>query len=226
MRGEISSAAFDKRHPLDWYVDPDWCALQLLEHFAGFRHEKALDIPVWDPCAGRGNTLAYIADAGIRCFASDLVNNFDLGQFDAPHVMRPKWFAADFLELDTAPAERCSIVCNPPYSYVKGIAESFVRQALRLATDRVCVLVPNKWLSSQARYQLFEIDHPPAAVLHLTQRPSMPPGDRIELMGDRAFRGGMIDYCWICWDVRFPTPAGKTIVRWLPPAGASQGARQ
>lgn len=219
MRGEISSAEFAKRHPLDWYVDPDWCALQLMRHLGDFRHEKINGIAVWDPSAGRGNTLAYIADAGIRCFASDVVDNFDWSQFDAPHVTPPEWFAADFRELDKAPAERCTIVCNPPYSYQKGIAEQFARHALKLATNRVCLLLPNKWLSSQARYQLFEIDHPPAMVLHLTQRPSMPPGDRIHLMGNRAFRGGMIDYCWIVWDVQYPTPRGETRVRWLPRLG-------
>lgn len=216
MRGEISSARFEKRHPLDWYVDPDWCAMQLMRHLADFRFEKVNGIAVWDPCAGRGNTLAYLADAGLKCFASDLVDNFDWSQFEAPHVIRPEWFAADFLEVDHAPAP-CTIVFNPPYSYKKGIAEAFVRQALRLATHLVCALVPNKWLSSQDRHRLFEIDHPPAMVLHLTQRPSMPPGDRIALMGDRAFRGGMIDYCWIVWNVQYPTPRGETKVRWLPP---------
>lgn len=217
VRGEISSAAFEKRHPLDWYVDPDWCAHQLVRHLANFRHEKVNGIAVWDPCAGRGNTLAYPAEYGATCFASDLVDNFDWEQFDAPHVIRPEWFSADFLEQTAPPAERCSIVMNPPYSYQKGIAEAFVRHALALATERVYALVPNKWLSSQARFALFEIDHPPAQVLHLTQRPSMPPGDRIELMGTRAFRGGMIDYCWIVWDLQFPTPRGETRVRWLPP---------
>lgn len=216
MRGEISSARFDKRHPLDWYVDPEWCAEQLIRHMAGFRHEQANGYAIWDPCCGRGNTLKHFAAHGLRCIGSDVVDNLARDEFADAAVIVPEWFPADFLELTKAPAA-CSIVFNPPYSYRKGIAEAFVRQALRLSSNLVCALLPNKWLSSQARHQLFEIDHPPAQVLHLTQRPSMPPGDRIELMGNRAFRGGMIDYCWLVWDTQNPTPRGETRVRWLPP---------
>lgn len=220
MRGEISSAKFDKRHPLDWYVDPQWCAHQLIKHMADFRHEKVNGYAIWDPCCGRGNTLAFFTEYGLPCFASDVVDNLAWEEFEDTSYGRtkPEWFSADFLELTEAPA-KCSIVFNPPYSYRKGIAEAFVRQALRLSSNLVCALLPNKWLSSQARYQLFEIDHPPAQVLHLTQRPSMPPGDRIKLMANRAFRGGMIDYCWIVWDVQNPTPRGETRVRWLPRLG-------
>lgn len=229
MRGEISSARFDKRHPLDWYVDPVWCSGQLIKHMARFRHEKVNGYAIWDPCCGMGNTMDAFIGEGFKVYLSDVVDNVDwdsrdyrrfptFTERDHEYYQVPEWFSADFLELNEAPA-KCSIVFNPPYSYKKGIAEAFVRQALRLSSNLVCALLPNKWLSSQARYQLFEIDHPPAQVLHLTQRPSMPPGDRIKLMANRAFRGGMIDYCWIIWDVQNPTPRGETRVRWLPRLG-------
>lgn len=220
MRGEISSARFDKRHPLDWYVDPQWCAEQLIQHMGGFFHEKANGYAIWDPCCGMGNTLQHFAAHGLKCIGSDVVDNLDRNSFSTAGSRVPEWSAADFLEL-TEPPARCSIVFNPPYSYKKGIAEAFVRHALTLSSNLVCALLPNKWLSSQSRYQLFEIDHPPAQVLHLTQRPSMPPGDRIKLMANRAFRGGMIDYCWLVWDVQNPTPRGQTRVRWLPPLGVA-----
>lgn len=45
----------------------------------------------------------------------------------------------------------------------------------------------------------------------------MPPGDRIAALGKRAFRGGMVDYCWIVWDVKRPTAPGQTRTIWLPP---------
>lgn len=218
MRGEISSARHAKRHPLDWYVDEIWCARQLGQAMGGFRRERAAELAVWDPCCGMGNTLVAAWEQGLRCWGSDLVDNFDWSSFQGDDDSRwePHWFSADFFDRRSAPAP-CSIVFNPPYSYVKGIAEAFVRKALRLAEGRVCALLPNKWLSSQSRHQLFMEDHPPAAVLHLTQRPSMPPGDRIKAMGKRAFRGGMIDYCWIVWDVKNPTYPGDTRTIWLPP---------
>lgn len=213
MRGELSSAKFDKRHPLDWYVERQWTVDQLIKH-VHFREELVGGEGIWDPASGSGTICSAFEGAGFdgRVYLSDVVDNVDRSQF----LFAPVFRSADFLELDRAPAP-CSIVCNPPYSYRKGIAEAFVRHALKLATRRVCMLLPIKWLSSQARFQLFMQDHPPAEVLVLTQRPSMPPGDRIGLMGNRAFRGGMIDYCWIVWNVQEPTAPGQTRTVWLPP---------
>lgn len=221
MRGEISSGRHAKRHPLDWYVDEIWCARQLAQALGGFSREREQDLDVWDPCCGMGNTLVAAWEHGLRCWGSDVVDNFDWSSFESEGEDRYQPFATagDFIALSKAPAP-CTIVCNPPYSYIKGIAEAFARHALDLASGRVCMLLPNKWLSSQARYGLFMHDHPPQAVLHLTQRPSMPPGDRIALMGKRAFNGGMVDYCWIVWDVQRPTRPGETRTIWLPPLHA------
>jgi hypothetical protein len=223
MRGEISSGRHSKRHPLDWYVDPIWCARQLALALDMFWQERNLGLAIWDPCCGMGNTLQaawenaeWEEGFAVRTIGSDLVDNFDWATFDAcPYLPRPRWFQADFLEQTEAP-QPCSIICNPPYSYQKGIAERFVRHALMLSSKHVAILMPSKWLSTQTRYDLFA-DFPPLAVLHLTQRPSMPPGDRITAMGNRAFSGGMIDYCWIVWDVAAPTEFGATRTIWLPP---------
>jgi hypothetical protein len=217
MRGEISSGRHSKRHPLDWYVDEIWCARQLALVLDEFALEKAEGLAIWDPCCGLGNTMQAAWELGLQTFGSDLVDNFAWSSFpdDFEGLAQPKLSSGDFLEQTVAPAP-CSIVCNPPYSYVKGIAEAFARHALTLSSRRVCILMPSKWLASQARYQLFT-DHPPQAVLHLCQRPSMPPGDRIAAMGKRAFSGGMTDYCWIVWDVKRPTPRGQTRTIWLPP---------
>lgn len=219
MRGEISSGRHAKRHPLDWYVDEIWCARQLAAALGDFAREQGQGLAVWDPSCGMGNTIQAAWENGLRTHISDVVQNVAWEVFDEiDSLPRPVFFPADFLECESAP-EPCTIVCNPPYSYRKGIAEAFARKALALATGRVCMLVPNKWLSSQARFDLFMVDHPPLAILHLTQRPSMPPGDRIAAMGSRAFRGGMIDYCWVVWDVQSPTIAGQTRAVWLPPLG-------
>ena len=109
---------------------------------------------------------------------------------------------------------------NPPYSYQDGILEAFCRRALRLATHRVVVLAPLKWLAGGlGRGPFFRTDCPPQQILYFTQRPSMPPGDMIHLMGNRAYRGGAIDYVAVVWDVRFPTAPGETRSVWLPRLG-------
>jgi hypothetical protein len=215
VRGAISSGEYSKRHPLDWYVDEHWCAGQLafaLDHFA---LEKAEGLAIWDPCCGTGNTLLPAFWDMVPVIGSDLVDNLNRANFLPGDGGAFYFETRDFLETEAAGVP-CSIICNPPYSYIKGIAEAFARHALKLSSRRVAILMPGKWLASQARYQLFT-DHPPQAVLHLCQRPSMPPGDRIAAMGKRAFGGGMVDYCWIVWDVKRPTAPGQTRTIWLPP---------
>lgn len=218
MRGEISSAKFAKRHPLDWYREEHWVSWQLFVALSNFERERKAGLKIWDPSAGAGAIGATFAEQGFPIVLSDVVRNLDASLFDPEAGPLPNVVSADFLETKKAPAP-CSIVCNPPYSYIKGIAEAFARHALKLATGRVCMLLPIKWLSSQARFGLFMEEHPPRAVLVLTQRPSMPPGDRIQLMGKRAFRNGMIDYCWIVWDCEIETLPGETRMVWLPPLG-------
>lgn len=221
MRGEISSGKHSKRHPLDWYVDEHWCAEQLVLALDNLALEQAEGLAIWDPCCGMGNTLLAAHERGFATFGSDLVENVVYQNFGhgAPMIFQ----SGDFLEMTAAPAP-CSIIFNPPYSYVPGILEAFVRRALTLSSRRVCALVPGKWLAPgkdkkrwSKRSKLFRHDHPPQAVLHLSERPSMPPGDRIAAMGNRAFRGGMVDYCWIVWDVKRPTKPGQTRTIWLPP---------
>ncbi len=228
MRGELSSGKHAKRHPYDWYVEPEWTVRQLQAALGNFRAELHAGETIWDPACGLGTVGGAFADLeafthsgrfDLRIELSDIVDNVD-----SERLVGARWVfrSADFLELKQAPA-RCSIVCNPPYSYKPNIAELFAWQALglveRCGGQRVCLLVPIKWLASQGRHKLFT-KAPPAAVLFLTQRPSMPPGDLIQAMGNRAFRGGMVDYCWVVWDLRSWTEPGSTRTIWLPPLGA------
>lgn len=223
MRGEISSGRKAKRQPYDWYVDEIWCARQLRDALGGFALEREEGLAIWDPCAGFGNTVQAAWEIGFPIHLGDIVNRVDWSAFEGePYLWQPTFKAADFREVREAP-ETCSIIFNPPYSYENGILEQFVRHALTLATRRVCALVPSKWLSPgkdvkawSNRSRLFREDHPPQAVLHMSERPSMPPGDMIAAMGNRAFRGGMTDYCWIVWDVKRPTLPNETRVIWLP----------
>jgi len=229
-RGEISSGRAAKRHPLDWYCEAGWEWGQIVEAI-GLR-ENENGSAIWDPACGYGTSGEWLQGEGFdgQILLSDLVNNLRIENFadlDAVH-----WASVDFVDdnevnrfLDCWPKSR-SIWCNPPYSYKKvwwkgrkvSISEAYVRQALAVATDRVVMILPAKWLAmGKRRSRLVRIDHPPQYVLHFCERPSMPPGDMIAAMGDRAFRGGMIDYCAVVWDVRQPALPGETRTIWLPP---------
>ncbi|MDZ4308410.1 class I SAM-dependent methyltransferase [Allopontixanthobacter sp.] len=213
MSGELTRTKASHRHPLDWYVEQGW-EWDMIMRQIGTDPELADDAAIWDPCAGFGHSGSRLESWGFgRIYLSDLVENVAYDDF----LIRPIYFSGDFLEQSAPPESPCSIFFNPPYSYIKGIGEAFVRHALQLATHRVVALFPIKWLSGgKVRGRLFRFDHPPQQVLYFMQRPSMPPGDLIEAMGSRAYRGGQIDYCALVWDVRRPTAPGDTRSIWLP----------
>lgn len=223
MSAELSSARADKRHPLDWCVEQGWEWDQVVRAI-GIDEELADGVALWDPCAGYGHSGSRLEAHGFaRVFLSDLVENVRYADF----LRRPTFFSADFLEQTAPPATPVSIWFNPPFSYKKVrwpdvpydmfIGEACVRRALQLATHRVVALFPIKWLAGgKNRGKFFRFVSPPQMILLFTQRPSMPPGDIIDQLGDNAFRNGKIDYCAVVWDVRRPTYHGKTRTIWLP----------
>lgn len=224
MRGEISSARHSKRHPLDWYVEEGWEWDQIVKAI-GLDVEVEGGCAIWDPACGYGHSLSRIQGSGFKgqLWGSDLVDNLAWDDFVTPDMVT--FWSEDFAdpnELTMADDCPVSIFSNPPFSYKKVggeiISQAYARQALKLATHRVVFLLPLKWLAGQARGKFLR-ENPPSQILYFTQRPSMPPGDMIHLMGNRAYSGGMVDYCAVVWDVRHPTMPGETRSVWLPRLG-------
>lgn len=196
------------RHPWDWYVEQPWVTRALLAHA-----DLDRSVPVWDPFCGMGNVVAALSECGYTAYGTDIHDRSDnLNCFDGH----------DFLGDQRCMFEafnRLSIVMNPAYSYqddvfVPALAEKIIRKALGIATDVVAALLPVKWLASGGRYALFS-EFKPIGIYILCERPSMPPGNIIAELGDRAFRRGKIDYCWIVWD-KTAEPLAFAPTYWIP----------
>jgi hypothetical protein len=63
---------------------------------------------------------------------------------------------------------------------------------------RVAVLVNTDFRHSQERYPLFT-RHRPELIIVLSQRPSCPPGEVLQLHGEEVRGGGSINFDWIVW---------------------------
>jgi hypothetical protein len=188
-------------HPEEWSVEPRDCVETLADFLAPHLTTgviKKTKMLIYDPSCGGGNILNVFRDRGFPVAGSDIVNrgafNF-IGNRD--FVESPRGFDRPF-----------SIVMNPPYTK----AEGFLRQAFRIATHFVAAILPMSFLGSAKRYQ-FYLDHPPLYVAYLSDRPSMPPGDKVDELGPSAFKNGRILYCWIIWDVRQRNPMTRSV--WL-----------
>lgn len=179
----------------DWYVEPIWCVEALAD---------ALEFPgnIWDPCCGSGTIPSIFAKRGFTVHGTDIVERWkhQSGFWDATQSGTP-----DCIK----PGIRLNVVTNPPFK----MAETITRRMLPLIDYRLAVLQQLSFLASKARHSLFT-EFLPSDVLILSRRPSMPPGHLIEEMGDKAFKGGTTDFCWIVWTKPHDR---ETRVRWLYP---------
>lgn len=218
MSGELTALPKDtKRHPWDWYVEEEWVTHRLIDVL-----DLDHDVTYLDPFCGRLHIPQALAARGFKhvygtdLFARDPGHCLFLGEHDFLGVQRHLLEASD----------RLSIIMNPPFSYqdgrlVRGLAEKCIRQALAIATHKVCALLPLKWLASEGRYRLFT-EHTPVGVWIMCERPSMPPGNLIEQLGANAYDHGKIDYMWVVWDKQHSAardaggrPFAPTY--WIPP---------
>ena len=164
-----------QRDPHDWYVEPAWTVELLADRvrFQGGIH---------DPCCGKGTIPQVFRQRGQGASGND--------------IMYRGWGRMD-TELDFREDHReyFNVVSNPPY----GLAETFVWHYLDRVTGKIAIITRLDFLASQGRNPLFT-RRPPALVLILSRRPSMPPGWQGQVKGE----GGQHDYCWIVWGQDYP----------------------
>ena len=180
------------RDDQDNYVEPAWAVSVLLDYL------ECLPIPVrvlHDPCCGVGTIVTTATKRGISATGADIVDRA-CGMFPVK----------DFLA-DTTIYE--NIATNPPFRH----AVKIIEHGLAHVADggRVATLVPVNFLASQGRYSLFsrpETD----AVLVLSRRPSMPPGELLAVMGESARHSGSMDFCWCLF--RRGRAAGPATIAW------------
>ena len=193
----------------DWCVEGAWTVRALI---ARIRFNPAY--VVWDPACGMGTIPNVFQAAGFDTIASDLIDRSpSCDHFYGTH----DFLAERHPVFDNWPL--INIICNPPYSYIEGIAEAFARRALHIAKGHVAMLLPVKRLASRSWYGLFE-QYPPSDILIFCDRPSMPPGEKLRVLGRNAFRGGITDYCWVVWDRH--RPGAETKTRWIGLRDAAQ----
>ncbi len=173
------------REANDWYVEPEWCSLRLFE-------EEAFSGSIYDPACGRGTIVISALKTGRVAAGSDLINR----GWDS--TLTP----LNFLQSDH---HRDNIVSNPPY----GIAEQFVERALTLASRKVAMLLPSKWVHGDKRSRWLA-QTPLSRIWFLTPRPSMPPGHVLAAGGKPG--NGTVDYAWFVWLQGY---AGQPEVSWL-----------
>ncbi len=169
----------------DFYPTPERATLDLLavEKFEG---------DVWEPACGDGAISRPFEAAGYHVISSDLVNR-GYGENRIDFLMEYK---------SRAP----NIVTNPPFK----LAVPFVRQAVRLTTGKVAMLLKIAFLEGIERAELFKAT--PLARVHVfSRRLAFVPGGSIEAR--KLDGGGMMAFAWFVWEHGY---TGKPELGWLP----------
>lgn len=173
-----------EREANDWYVEPSWAVLGLLDvqRFSGL---------TLDPACGGGNIVDVLAGRDMDAVGSDLVNR--VGRFSV----------ANFLEQRAVVDVVDNIITNPPFD----LAEAFLRKALTVARHKVAFLLRLSWLEGRARRWVYDTT-PLAAVHPFASRVSMPPGG-----SEIPAKGGAVAFAWFVWDHSHPVGAPPALRR-------------
>jgi hypothetical protein len=173
------------RDPLDYYTEPSWISERLfaVEKFEG---------DIVDPACGSGRIVRAARAAGLHSFGTDIKK-----RCEECLVVR------DFL--GETGARYDNIVSNPPFKH----AEAFIDLALKRTERKVAMILPAKFMSGDKRSRWLETT-PLRRVLHITPRPSMPPGAVIEAGVSPG--GGKEDFAVLIWLKGFD---GKPETGWL-----------
>lgn len=178
------------RAPFEFYPTPPSAirALLSVEKFEG---------NIWEPACGDGAIAKELVRAGYDVIATDIT---DWG-YGSPGY--------DFLKAERSYAR--NIVTNPPYG--SGLADQFVRQALRFTREtggRVAMLLNIASLCHPRRHESF-IRNPPSTIYAVDDCICWPCGN--PALATR--RTSEHRYVWVIWD---HAHTGPTEFRWLSTA--------
>lgn len=201
-RNKYQDAEYEK-DPHEWYIEPRSCVEQLAD---------AIDFGddlIWDPSCGRGTIPSVFLERGHSVVGSDIIDRYRPGR---PFRFYPGNFLAARTWPKAPPGKRLSIVNNPPFTK----AADFMHRALNMIPiHRAAFIVPLDFLCGQSRFGFFT-HWTPSHIALCSERPSMPPGNLVSALGDRAFKGGKSNFVWIV----FTAPhRWKTQTIWLRPSG-------
>ena len=169
--------------PGDSYYTPAWVTEALLSI-------ELFPQNVWDPASGEGHMARALNAKGYFCAASDISHG------------------VDFLQTPGALLPARAIITNPPYS--NGLAEKFVRQALKITAPRnpdnsnkdggkVAMLLPHAWDTAKGRRDLFA-EHPAFKAKYTLTR-------RIRWVNlEQKANGPSSNHAWFVWDWKHSGP--------------------
>lgn len=113
---------------------------------------------------------------------------------------------ADFFKLNVEEG-KLDIITNPPYN--DRLAE-IISRCIKLCRQKVAILMPLRYLSSNARYNDIYKNNPPARVYVYQERICIAKNGDFETYNDAG--ANLEIYAWYIWEKGY---IGEPILRWI-----------
>ena len=166
----------------DYFPTPRWATHALIGN-------ETFDGDIWECACGDGAMAEVLATTGNKVVATDL------------HPRGHGESGRDFL---AASCRVPNIVTNPPYN----CAEAFVAQGLRLAENKLALLLRLAFLEGANRASTIFAKTPPTRVWVFSERITF------YMRGAARAGSGTTAYAWFVWD---KSASAETQLRWLKP---------
>ena len=170
----------------DFYATHPSCTSDILRE--EIFHEKILE-----PFCGVGSMSKVIEKHGYRVLSYDIID-------------RGYGKVGDFFKVDY-PKDKYDIITNPPYS--DNLVEIIIR-CLKLCKNKVAILMPLRYLSSEARYSGIYKKFPPSRVYVYQERICIAKNADFDTYNDAG--ANMEIYAWYIWEKGHK---GTTELKWI-----------
>ncbi len=170
----VMAQRVESKDSLDDFPTPPWATRALIEHVIG--KQEVTGKTCLEPACNRGFMAKPLSEYFREVKSSDI---YDYGFGET----------TDFLAQEYSEASYNWVITNPPFK----LAEAFVTEGLRVATDGVAMLTRTVFIESVGRYErLFSIN-PPWRFAQFAERVPMVKG-RLDRSASTA-----TGYCWLIW---------------------------
>ena len=175
----------------DLYETPEWATELIVSRLT---EDKVLNVgdAITEPCSGAGAISNVLLDAGFKVKSSDIQ--------DEDFV-----FGSRNVDVYNMPDKSEDIVfTNPPYNLMT--KNGMLNEFLRVANDKVILLLNIYYLSSKDRYELLTNSPLKYIYVHSERVTMFPYGE------EKPRSSGTKMFAWFVWEHGYE---GEPIVRWL-----------
>lgn len=177
---------YQSRQANDFYATHHSCTSDILR-------EESFGHYILEPFCGTGTMSKTIEASGRSVESYDIVDRGYGG-------------VADFFKLNVEEG-KLDIITNPPYN--DRLAE-IISRCIKLCRQKVAILMPLRYLSSNARYNDIYKNNPPARVYVYQERICIAKNGDFETYNDAG--ANLEIYAWYIWEKGY---IGEPILRWI-----------